>query len=298
MADVLNVPGVAVDIDALLALRYLSRRLVKPQMSANSLPGGLVNKRRGRGLEAAEIRHFVEGDDVRLIDRNVTARTGEPHVRMVHDERDQTVLLMADFRPPMLWGTRRALRSVAAAEALALIGWRVVENGGRVALLAFGAFEPVIVPPKGRERGMVAVIGGLAAAHQAALAAIGDAVPEETLSRSLEMAERICPSGSMIYLASCLEEQGRGYESAMRALNERCPVSVLHIMDAFELVAPGGFYPFQSANGSRQTARLSANSMADEGDLDALKSWSINSLSVNAALPPEVAVGEIGALYV
>ncbi len=296
--DALKSPGVTVDIEALLGLRYLSRRLAEPQMSANSLPGGLVNKRRGRGLEAAEIRHFVEGDDVRLIDRNVTARTGELHVRTVHDERDQTVLLMADFRPSMLWGTRRAFRSVAAAEALSLIGWRVVENGGRVALLAFGGFEPVVVPPRGRERGMVAVIGGLAAAHSAALAAGGEPVPENALTRALEMAGRICPSGSTVYIASCLEDQGAGYELAIRALNQRCPVNVLRMTDAFELAAPGGFYPFQSEGGTRRSARLSRNTTVGGEDLDTLNSWKINGLTVNASLPPEVMAGEIGALYV
>ncbi|TXM93858.1 DUF58 domain-containing protein, partial [Methylobacterium sp. WL122] len=66
-----------------------------------------------------------EGDDRRHIDRNATARTGILHVRTHHDERDRAVVLLADFRPSMLFGTRRALRSVAAAEALASLGHTV-----------------------------------------------------------------------------------------------------------------------------------------------------------------------------
>ena len=75
------------------------------------------------------MRLWSEGDDRRFIDRNATARTGELHVRTHHDERDRAVVLVADFRPSMLFGTRRALRSVAAAEALVLLGWRIVGDG-------------------------------------------------------------------------------------------------------------------------------------------------------------------------
>ncbi|TXN65030.1 DUF58 domain-containing protein, partial [Methylobacterium sp. WL6] len=111
--------------EALMGLRHLARRGVTPATrTLAGLPGGIVTKRRGRGSEPDDVRLWSEGDDRRHIDRNATARTGILHVRTHHDERDRAVVLLADFRPSMLFGTRRALRSVAAAEALALLGWR------------------------------------------------------------------------------------------------------------------------------------------------------------------------------
>jgi len=104
MSGALNHHGVTLDIEALLGLRKHVARHRRKSKLANSLPGGLVHNRRGRGLETAEIRQFVDGDDIRLIDRNATARTGVLHVKSAHDERDQTALLIADFRPSMLWG--------------------------------------------------------------------------------------------------------------------------------------------------------------------------------------------------
>ncbi|MBW4986135.1 DUF58 domain-containing protein, partial [Mameliella sp. CS4] len=92
---------------------------------------------------------WSEGDDRRFIDRNATARTGQLHVRTHHDERDRAVVLLADFRPAMLFGTRRALRSGAAAVALALLGWRVAADGGRVGLAVASAGAPTVLRPAG-----------------------------------------------------------------------------------------------------------------------------------------------------
>jgi len=64
MSEPLDHSGVKLDIEALLRLRHVVRSWPRKDSPANSLPGGLVHKRRGRGLEAAEIRHFVDGDDV------------------------------------------------------------------------------------------------------------------------------------------------------------------------------------------------------------------------------------------
>ncbi|WP_158808463.1 DUF58 domain-containing protein, partial [Beijerinckia sp. L45] len=127
------VAGVDLDVDALLRLRHLAARMRDPRTLPRSpMPGDIIHRRRGRGLEVHDIRVWSEGDDIRHLDHNATARTGVPHTRTYLDERERTVLLIADFRPSMLFGTRRALRSVAAAETVALLGWRAIARGGRV----------------------------------------------------------------------------------------------------------------------------------------------------------------------
>jgi uncharacterized protein (DUF58 family) len=112
-----------------------------------------------------------------------------------------------------------ALRSVAAAEALALAGWRAVEAGGRVGLYAIGGGEPLFVPPRGRAPGMTAVAGGLAHAHAAALAAAASAkTPEPDLATALEAARRLAPTGATVILATALDDEGSDFQDLAEAL--------------------------------------------------------------------------------
>ena len=81
---------------------------------------------RGRGLNFEEIRDYRPGDDVRSIDWKVTARLQKPHIRVFNEERDRQALLVVDQRLSMFFGSRRAMKSVAAAEAAAIGAWRVL----------------------------------------------------------------------------------------------------------------------------------------------------------------------------
>lgn len=238
--SVFDVPGVAVETEALLRLRHVARAHRLKSTRLTGMPGGFVSKRRGRGLEPDEVRVYAEGDDIRHVDRNSTARTGVPHVKTFRDERDRTVLLLADFRAPMLWGTRRALRSVAAAEALALTGWQAVDSGARIGLLAIGAGEPVHVRAHGRARGMIAVTGALASAHRAAL----QARAASTLDRAVQLASGFLPSGATLVLATGLDDPGSDFDMLARRIAERGRLCICLIIDAFEAAPPPGSYPY------------------------------------------------------
>jgi uncharacterized protein (DUF58 family) len=140
----------------------------------------------------------------------------------------------------MLWGTRRALRSVAAAEALALAGWRAVDSGARVGLLAFGTAEPVHVRAQGRARGMIAVTGALAAAHRAAFAS--DA--RNPLDQALQLASDLLPSGGTLVLATGLDDPGPDFDMLARRIAGRGRLRVCLVIDAFETAPPPGSYPY------------------------------------------------------
>ena len=68
-----------------------TRRLVQ-----ESLAGSYHSVFRGRGMEFAEVREYIPGDDVRTIDWNVSARAGNLHVKKFVEERELTVLLAVD----------------------------------------------------------------------------------------------------------------------------------------------------------------------------------------------------------
>ncbi|MEJ1162009.1 DUF58 domain-containing protein [Prosthecomicrobium sp. N25] len=247
--DAVASPGVMADTETLLRLRHMVRRLRDTTSGLTARPGGFVSRRRGRGLETDDIRVYAEGDDVRHIDRNTTARTGIQHVRTFRDERERTLILVADLRPSMLWGTRRAFRSAAAAEALAMVGWRAVDGGARIGLAAFGAGEPAYVPARGRDRGMVAVVGGLAAAQRRALSA-PDAM-DPPLDGILEQTAAVAPKGASVVLATGLDRPGEHFDTMVPALARRARLSVLLIADGFETAPPAGRYPYATAAGRR-----------------------------------------------
>lgn len=232
--------------DHLLKLRALVRRDRRAR-PVTLLPGGLVTRARGRGLETADLRPFAHGDDPRHIDRNATARTGHPQVRSFHAERDRTTILIADFRPSMLWGTRRTLRSIAAAEALCLAGWQAMAEGGRVGLVAVSATDPVFQQAAARDRGMVSVIGALARAHETAMMAAAKADPP--LSDALQLAQRVAPRGAEVILATALDSPGPLFDEAAQELSQRARLSVLHIADAFETTPPPGRFRFSTQSG-------------------------------------------------
>lgn len=237
----------------LISLRALVTRKQTDQ-NATALPGGLVTRRRGRGLETADLRAFAHGDDPRHIDRNATARLGQPHVRTFHAEQDRTTVLLADFRPSMFWGTRRTLRSVAAAEALSLVGWRAVQTGARVGVIALTADAPDFAPPRGRDRGMIRAIGCMVSAHVRGGRQTRN--PDPDLDRFLSMAHRLCPRGAKVILASGFDAPGSNFADAAKLLARRRSLSFIRIADALETNPQPGNYWLRHPDGSVRQARI------------------------------------------
>ncbi len=280
--------GVSVAAETLLALRRHLRPASGGAWRPDPRPAGFPGRRRGPGLEAVDVRVFSHGDDVRHLDRNVTARTGTPHVRSYREERGATALLLADFRGAMLWGTRRALRSVAAAEALALAGWRAVEAGGRVGLYAFGGGEPLFVPPRGRTSAMTAVAGGLAQAHSAALAAAASAKGSEPdLATALETAARLAPTGATLILATALDDEGPDFHGLAEALARGGGLKIALLQDAFETEPPPGDYPFVGADDRRRWAQLGRRDRGHDPRRQALERLGVPVLPIAAQAHPE-----------
>ena len=83
-------------------------------------------------MEFDEVRPYVPGDDIRAIDWNVTARTGEPHIKRFVEERELTVMLLVDISASQDFGSGRRSKLEAAVELSALLAMSAVENGDKV----------------------------------------------------------------------------------------------------------------------------------------------------------------------
>lgn len=197
VAAALDHPGLRLTAAELIALRpppHASRH--RP---ASRRPGAIPARVAGQGMDLREIRAFAEGDDLRRIDPAATARTGQLHVRSFHEDRDDTTLLIADFRHAMLWGTGTALRSVRGARWLAQIGWQAVARGGSVALMAVGDDGPVTAGAGTGEFQMQTIATLMAQAHDAALSR---KARDSGLSAALAQAARMVPPGGQVHLAT------------------------------------------------------------------------------------------------
>lgn len=187
-----SVPGVYVSLDDLLALEHRAPNVsFKPRQPVHSLLSGrFASRMRGRGLNFEEIRDYRSGDDVRSIDWKVTARLQRPHVRVFNEERDRQTLLVVDQRMSMFFGSRRAMKSVAAAEAAAIGAWRVLSAGDRVGAIVFNDREIVELRPR-RSRSTVLQILTAIVAHNRLLGVNkGISASPAMLNNALAQAQR------------------------------------------------------------------------------------------------------------
>ncbi len=140
---------ITASIDELVRLKAEARGFsFLPRQPVHSLLSGRhASRLRGRGLSFEELRRYQPGDDVHLIDWRATARRGAAHVRVYDEERERPVLLVVDQRFPMFFGSRRAMKSVVAAEAAALAAWRTLDGGDRIGGIVFNEEEVVEVRP-------------------------------------------------------------------------------------------------------------------------------------------------------
>ena len=195
-------PGVYADLTELVRLKFRTRGFsFLPRQPVHSiLAGRHASRLRGRGLNFEEIRRYLPGDDIRNMDWRVTARMRTPHVRVYTEERDRPVLLVVDQRQSMFFGSRRAMKSVVAAEAAALAAWRVLQAGDRVGALVFDDQDVAEIPPQRSEQQVLRVLETVVRKNQA-LRVDSEHVPNPAmLNRVLERATRLAPHDFLICL--------------------------------------------------------------------------------------------------
>lgn len=122
---------------------------------ADVLAGQYLSAFRGRGIEFNEVRPYVPGDEIRAIDWNVTARTGKPFVKRYMEERQLTLMMMADISPSQDFGSQTRSKRDATAELCALLAFSASSSDDKVGLALFhGGIEQYIPPRKGQKHSL------------------------------------------------------------------------------------------------------------------------------------------------
>ncbi|MEQ8346993.1 MAG: DUF58 domain-containing protein [Sneathiellaceae bacterium] len=194
--------------------------------------GGYRSPFRGRGMEFAEVRAYVPGDDVRSIDWKVTARRGRTHTKLFHEERDRPVLVFADLRPAMRFGSQLAFKSVAAARLAALAGWVALGQGDRIGGLVVDGSGHRELPPRRDRRQLLRLLHALAA---------GTADPGkagEPLHRALRRLRRVARPGSLVLLLSDFHDLDAAARDELVRLGRHAEGIAFLVHDPLEAAAP------------------------------------------------------------
>ncbi len=225
-------PRVHVDLAHLrnLAGAAKSLRFLPRQPAHSVLNGRHASRLRGRGLNFEELRGYLPGDDVRSIDWKVTARTGEPYVRVYTEERDRPGLIVVDQRMSMFFGSRLNMKSVTAAEAAALAAFAILEQGDRVGGIVFGDDLLADFRPLSSRRTLDAFIASLAAAN-CALSAGAPVIAPMSLNRPLEAAARIAHRDHLLLVISDFDAIDDRTEALLGGLSRHNDVVLFLVTD-------------------------------------------------------------------
>lgn len=133
--------------------RELMRRIRRVQIKTSHIVNDLLVGRwhsafKGRGMEFEEVRPYHVGDDVRAIDWNVTARAGEPFVKLFREERETSVILLVDVSASQSFGTQQQTKAELVTEFCATIALSAIKNNDKVGLTLFSSQIEKAIPPR------------------------------------------------------------------------------------------------------------------------------------------------------
>ena len=189
-------------------------------------------------MSFSEVRQYQFGDDVRAIDWNVTARTGEPHIKIFEEERELTVMLLVDVSGSAFFGTSGRFKQEMLAEICAVLSFAANANNDKVGLLLFSdQVEMFISPKKGRQHTLRMI---------RELLHLEPSEHPTNMTGALETANNLLKKRSICFVMS--DFIASGYETPLRVLARRHDCIGLHVWDPRERDLPDvGLLPVRDA---------------------------------------------------
>lgn len=212
---------------------------IRTKGMVNNLFGGEYQSAfKGRGMEFSEVRKYTYGDDIRQIDWNVTARTGDPFIKQYEEEREQTLMLCVDISPSGIFGSKNQSKMDLSIEICAVLAFSAIKNGDKVGLILFtDKIEKVIPPKKGRLH-VLRLIRELLTTE-----------PQGTgtdISEALSYVNRLLNRRAIIILASDFQDEN--YDRQLKITNRKHDLVNIFINDKLEDELPDlGLIPLKDA---------------------------------------------------
>lgn len=225
-------------------LKKVRKIEIRTKGMVNNIFGGEYQSAfKGRGMEFSEVRAYTYGDDIRQIDWNVTARTGEPFIKMFEEEREQTLMLCVDISPSGVFGSQSQSKMELAIEICAVLAFSAIKNSDKVGLLLFTDVIEKVVPPKKGRIHVLRLIRELLSTE-----------PEGTgtdISEALSYVNRLLNRRAIVVMAS--DFQDKNYDKQLKITNKKHDLVSIFINDKLEDELPDlGLVPLKDAETGRE----------------------------------------------
>jgi uncharacterized protein (DUF58 family) len=212
-------------------IKKIRRIEIRTRRLVNSSFGGEYQAVfKGRGMEFDEVRPYRPGDEVRTIDWNVTARTGELFVKRYVEERELTVMLLVDASASGQFGTASRFKREIAAELAAVLAFSAITNNDKVGLLIFTEQVELFIAPRKGRRHVLRLIRDLLAFEPSGR--------QTNLRLGLETLNHVLKRRSIIFLLSDFLSPPDSYRSILQVSNRRHDLIAVTISDPREMEWP------------------------------------------------------------
>lgn len=198
-----------------------TRRLVN-----DSFAGDYHSVFKGRGMAFDEVRPYSPGDEIRTIDWNVTARTGEAYVKQFTEERELTVMLLVDMSGSGDFGSVNRFKRELAAELTAVLAFAATTNNDKVGLLLFTDRVELYIPPRKGRRHVLRLIRELLAFQ-----------PQNRgtdIKLALDSVNQMLQRRGIIFLVSDFLDDPASYRQALSMTNRRHDIIAVDLSDPLE----------------------------------------------------------------
>jgi uncharacterized protein (DUF58 family) len=245
-------------------IEITTRRLVN-----TVLQGEYLSSFKGRGIEFTEVREYSEGDDIRAIDWNVTARMNTPYVKTFIEERELQVMFAADMSSSLAFGSRENLKSELLFEFTATMAFSANISNDRVGFLGFSTEPEKYVPPKKGKKHVLRIIRELLYHKQKKKGT--------DIAAGLKYLSHILKKRSTVFVISDFYDRGN-FLDAMKMLRHRHDLVAVVLRDNRDHVLPDiGLVPFYDGE-AEKTAWF------DTADKKAVEAFRKNSVDADKRL--------------
>jgi uncharacterized protein (DUF58 family) len=229
--------------------KKLRRIEIKTRKLSNQIFSGSYHSAfKGRGISFNEVREYQYGDDVRLIDWNVTARNRKPFVKVFEEERELTVMLMIDVSQSSFFGTQNDFKNHLIAEISGVLAFSAITNNDKVGVLFFSDHIEKFIPPKKGKSHILRIISDIYDFHPQGK---GTNLPD-----ALKYFSSMVKKKSIVFLLSDFMSQANAEEmrKAVNIVARQHDLIGLHIYDEREVRLPdvGLIHVLDSETGKEQ----------------------------------------------
>jgi uncharacterized protein (DUF58 family) len=215
-------------IDRELAARLERIRVLTRRKITSTFAGDYSSAFKGRGMEFEEVRPYQPGDEIKFIDWNVTARSGEPYIKVFREERELTMMLLLDLSPSGLFSSTQKSKNQLAAELCAMLAYTAVSSHDKVGLCVFTDQVEKVIPPGRGNKHVMHLIQDVMTFKPSGQGT--------SLSAALEYMNRILKKRSILFLISDFHD--RGYETHLARAAEKHDLVCIQLLDPREESAP------------------------------------------------------------